>query len=88
MILPLPGPLPSDPSRSTPTKTSPLGAAQRQAGLGVMSLPENRVAVSSDGAFATAIPAAAATKLRIERVREMIGDVMVGWPRVGRFLEL
>ena len=49
MIFPLPGPLPSEPSMSTPTKTSPVGAAHKQAGEGVDEASENLVDSSSWG---------------------------------------
>ena len=48
-IFPLPGPFPSEPSISTPTKTSPVGAAQRHAGQGVICGPESIVDLSSEG---------------------------------------
>ena len=49
MIFPLPGPLPSEPSMSTPTKTSPVGAAHKQAGEGVDEASENLVDSNSWG---------------------------------------
>ena len=49
MIFPLPGPLPNEPSMSTPTKTSPVGAAHKQAGEGVDEESENLVDSSSWG---------------------------------------
>jgi len=51
MICPFPASLPKDPIMSTPTKTSPVGATARHAGLGVTSGPTNLVYVSPAGHF-------------------------------------
>ena len=55
----------NDPSISTPTKTSPVAAAQRHAGQGVIFGPENRTDSSSGGTSALAI---VKEKARIEGI--------------------
>jgi hypothetical protein len=79
--LPLPGPFPSDPSISTPTNTSPVGAVHRQAGQGVTSGPENRRDSSSGGVWAEtesgATRMAPITAARTVKRREVMGGFIL-----------
>jgi hypothetical protein len=68
--------LPNEPFKSTPTKTSPVGAAQRQAGQGVRSAPEKRDDSSPGGTAAE--PMAADERKRHELRR---------WRRSGNIFE-